>query len=166
MWVTDGWGFSAAHGAKVSAHYNTNATSLDGLTGEFGSDKIQKIQADLGSEGDVIRIFGEIEEGTFGPVQVIIVNHAIFVAEDVPMSRMSLEQWDKTIKANLTSSFLVIREYLRGLEKLEGDRRGLKDRAAIVLVGSTSGKYGEDGHVDYSATKSGKLVDSCDCTRP
>jgi len=140
----------------VTAHYNTNATSLDGLIDEFGTDNIQKSQADLGAEGDTIRMFDEINRGRFGPVQVIIVNHAIYVAEDVPLSQMSLRQWDRTINANLTSSFLVIREYLKGLESLGND--SMKDKAAIVLVGSTAGKYGEPGHADYSATKSGKLL--------
>lgn len=144
------------HGAKVTAHYNTNATSLDGLIGEFGADNIRKLQANLGAEGDTIRMFGEIDKGGFGPVQVAIVNHAIFMTKDVPLSHMSLEQWDRTINANLTSSFLVLREYLKGLESLGEDRKDVKDKAAIVLVGSTAGKYGELGHADYSATKSGK----------
>lgn len=152
------------HGAKVTAHYNTNATSLNGLIDEFGANKIEKHQADLGSEDDVVRIFGKIAEGRFGLVQAIVVNHAISVAEDVPMSRMSLAQWNKTVNANLTSSFLALREYLKGLESLGEDRTDLKDKAAIVLVGSTAGKYGEAGHADYSATKSGKPVISRDRT--
>jgi len=145
------------HGAKVTAHYNTNATSLDVFVGEYGTDNIQKLQANLGAEGDAIRMFGEINKGRFGPVQVIIVNHAIYVMEDVPLSRMSLEQWDRTINANLTSSFLVLREYLKGLESFGEDRKDAKDKAAIVLVGSTAGKCGEPGHADYSATKSAMM---------
>jgi len=152
-----------AHGARVTAHYNTNSTSLDGLIGESRADNIQKSQADLGAEGDTIRMFGEINKGRFGPVQVVIVNHAIYVTEDVPLSQMSLGQWDRTINANLTSSFLVVREYLKGLEILGDD--GAKDKAAIILVGSTAGKYGESGHADYSATKSGKLLSSGDFQR-
>ena len=151
------------HGAKVTAHYNTNAISLDGLIDEFGAEKIEKCQADLGSEDDVVRIFGRIAEGRFGLVQVIVVNHGIFVAGDVPVSQMSLARWNKTVNANLTSSFLVIREYLKCLEGLGEGRSGLKDKAAIVLVGSTAGKYGEAGHADYSVTKSGKPVISRNC---
>ena len=148
---------STAHGAKVTAHYNTNAASLDELSGQTGADDIQKLQANLGVEGDTIRMFGEINEKRFGPVQVVIVNHAVYVTEDVQLSQMSLAQWDKTMNANLTSSFLVIREYLRGLER---SGRSVKDKAAIILVGSTAGKYGEAGHADYSVTKSGELLSS------
>ena len=67
---------------------------------------------------------------------------------------MSLEQWESTFKTNVTSSFLVVREYLRALEKAED---AVKDKAAIVLIGSTAGKLGEAGHTDYAATKSGEL---------
>ena len=158
---TDSQKFSTVYGARVTAHYNTNALPLEELIGEAGTDSIQKLQADLGMESDTSRIFGEINQGRFGPVQVIIVNHAIYVAEDVPLSQMSLGQWDRTINANLTSSFLVIREYLRGLESLGEDRSDLKDKAAIVLVGSTAGKYGEAGHADYSVTKSGGFSPLC-----
>jgi NAD(P)-dependent dehydrogenase (short-subunit alcohol dehydrogenase family) len=155
--ATDSHKPSTVYGARVTAHYNTNALALDELIGEVGTDNIQKLQADLGVEGDASRMFGEINKGRFGPVQVIIVNHAIYVAEDIPLSQMSLAQWDRTINANLTSSFLAIREYLAGLGSLGGDRSDLKDKAAIVLVGSTAGKYGEAGHADYSATKSGRF---------
>lgn len=76
----------------MAVHYNTNARPLDGLIGEFGADKIQKIQADLGSEEEVIRVLEKIVEGRFGPVQATIVNHVIYLAKDVPVSRMSLMQ--------------------------------------------------------------------------
>ena len=158
---TDNHETSTVHGARVTTHYNTNALPLDELVGEVGTDNIQKLQADLGAEGDTSRMFAEINSGRFGPVQVIIVNHAIYVAEDIPLSQMSLAQWDRTVNANLTSSFLVIREYLKGLESLGEDRSNLKGEAAIVLVGSTAGKYGEDGHADYSVTKSGMFPLLC-----
>ena len=152
---------STAYGARVTAHYNTNALPLEELMGEAGTVNVQGLQADLGVEGDTCRMFDEINKGRFGPVQVIIVNHAVYVAEDVPLSQMSLAQWDRTINANLTSSFLVIREYFKGLESLGEDQSDLKDKAAIVLVGSTAGKLGEPGHADYSATKSGRFSPLC-----
>lgn len=149
----------------MTAHYNTNSTSLDVLIGEFGAYNVQRRQADLSAEDDAIRMFGEINKGSFGPIQVIVVNHAIYLTDDVPLSRMSLEQWDRTIAANLTSSFLVIREYLKALEDIGQAGKDLNDKAAIILVGSTAGKYGEPGHADYSVTKSGELSSSLDFKR-
>lgn len=55
---------------------------------------------------------------------------------------MTLEQWNNTLTTNLTSTFLVLRAFLRQLEsQSEEDKR----KAAIVLIGSTAGKYGEAG---------------------
>jgi NAD(P)-dependent dehydrogenase (short-subunit alcohol dehydrogenase family) len=122
------------------------------LINEFGSSRIQRIQANLGVEEDVLRLFGSFDEQHFGPVQVAIVNHAQAFPDDVPVSRITLDQWNYTMNANLTSSFLVVREFLKGLES--ADEKS-KDKAAIVFIGSTAGKYGEAGNADYAATKSG-----------
>jgi NAD(P)-dependent dehydrogenase (short-subunit alcohol dehydrogenase family) len=69
---------------------------------------------------------------------------------------MTTEQWDRTISANLTSSFLVCREYLR---YLRASVDSVKDKASVVLIGSTAGKYGEANHGDYAISKSGAYIE-------
>jgi len=69
----------------------------------------------------------------------------------VPVAQMSLRQWQTTLDTNLNAAFLVAREYLRQLERAPD---ALRDKASILFVGSTSGKYGEAGHADYSSSKS------------
>lgn len=115
---------------------------------------MQPVYADLTKEADVVQLFSEAFR-TYGPVQVIIVNHGYWPPEDVPIVRMSLDQWNSTVSTDLTSSFLVIREYLR---QLEATSESVKDKAAVVLIGSTAGKYGEAGHADYAASKSGGFL--------
>lgn len=44
------------------------------------------------------------------------VNHATYEDKDAPMKDMTLEQWNNTLTTNLTSTFLVIRAFLRQLE--------------------------------------------------
>lgn len=118
---------------------------------KYGSDRVHCVMADLSSEEEAESIFYWANV-TFGPVQVLIVNHGIWPKADVPVSEMTLEQWNSTLQVNLTSSFLVCREYLRGLKT---SSPVIKEKAAIVLIGSTAGKYGEAGHADYAASKSG-----------
>lgn len=82
------------------------------------------------------------------------------------MKDMSLSQWEDCLKSNMTSTFLCIREYFKGLEAgiqggLDGGRFG--SRASVVLVGSTAGKFGEAGFADYAANKSGKHFHSFPC---
>jgi len=67
-------------GAIVTAHYNSNSKSLEPLLAN-SSSKIQAIQADLRVEEDVVKLFSSAQH-TFGPVQIIIVNHAIAVVKD------------------------------------------------------------------------------------
>jgi NAD(P)-dependent dehydrogenase (short-subunit alcohol dehydrogenase family) len=111
------------------------------------------LQCDLTSEDDVAAFFTSAsEDSNFGPVQIPVINHAVFTQQPTPVKDMTLQQWTHTINSNLTSSFLVAKEYLRQLEKCSDE---LKAKASIVFVSSDSGKIGAAGHADYAATKSG-----------
>jgi len=121
----------------VTAHYNSNSKSLEPLL-EKGS-RIQAIQADLRVEEDVVRLFSSAQL-TFGSIQIVIVNHAISVVKDDYLWEMSLDRWRTTIDTNLTSSFLVTREYLKQLKTASSVS---KEKAAIIFIGSTAGKYGQ-----------------------
>lgn len=121
-------------GAIVTAHYNTNFEPLS----HFADSRSQVLQADLSKEDDVVQLFDKATY-TFGPVQILIINHAISIVKDEYLWEMSLDRWNKTMNANLTSTFLVAREYLRRLKDVAAD---LKEEACIILIGSTAGKYG------------------------
>jgi len=140
-------------GAMVSAHYRTSPSILNDLLSEYGPGRVQAVKADLTKEEDVMTMFAEATRA-YGPVQVVIVNHGYWPPEAVPVVRMTLDQWNSTVSTDLTSSFLVIRGYLRGLETASSS---VKEKAAIVLIGSTAGKYGEAGHADYAACKSAMM---------
>lgn len=144
-----------ALGANVTAHYNSNSTPIQILQASFPA--LQSVQADLSSESAVKRMFEALSGLSFGPVAVVVVNHGIWSPDNVPIVDMTIEQWDRTISANLTSSFLVCREYLRQLRAAADD---VKDKASIVLIGSTAGKYGEADHGDYATSKSGGYIGS------
>lgn len=113
------------------------------------------------------------EQHAFGPVQIIIVNHGIWTPEDCLLKDMSLDRWNHTLQTNLTSSFLVAREYMRQLEQAP---TSVKDGASICFIGSCAGKsyhpspsfqwpthaylgkFGEAYHSDYAVTKSGTFI--------
>ncbi|KAJ7489255.1 NAD(P)-binding protein [Mycena latifolia] len=137
-------------GAKVTAHYNTNATSLNALTAEFGPGRVATAQANLSIKEDVVRMFVGAATA-FGPVQVAIINHGVWPTADEPVATMSLDRWRATFDSNTTSSFLVAREFLRQLATASD---AAKAKASILFLGSTAGKYGEADHADYAASKS------------
>ena len=67
----------------------------------------------------------------------------------MPLWELSLERWNETIAANLTATFLTARTFLREVER--------NGHGSLVLIGSTAGIFGEAGHADYAAAKSGIL---------
>src|SRR3954468_3621585 len=126
----------AAEGAEIVAHYHRGRERADAL----GS--VQVVGADLTKEDEVARMFAEA-----GKLDVCAAVAGVWPSEDVPVSEMSLERWRATLDENLTSVFLTARGFLG---QLEGD-------GALVLIGSTAGIFGEAGHADYAAAKSGVL---------
>ncbi|KAI0028948.1 NAD-P-binding protein [Vararia minispora EC-137] len=142
-------------GAFVTAQYrNSNATLLP-LTARYDESRLRLTQADLTSEPAVAELFATVPR----TVEVLIVNHAVYSGKSM-VKDMTLGRWRDTFENNLTSSFLVIREYMRKLERgiaINEDKGRFGDRAAVVLIGSTAGKFGETFNADYSATKSAMM---------
>jgi len=138
----------AAEGARMVVHYHTQHEAAMALVGELASADHAVIGADLTSEEDVARLWREAEE-KLGPIEIVVANAAIWPPEDTPIHRMTLEHWNRTVATNLTSVFLCMREFFRGIE-----RHTIKHPAA-VLIGSTAAVFGEAGHADYAATKGG-----------
>ncbi|KAJ3570568.1 hypothetical protein NP233_g4315 [Leucocoprinus birnbaumii] len=141
----------AEQGAKVTAHYNTNSATLQPLISQYGSQHIRALRADLTDEAAVSKLFDEATSSSFGAVHILILNHAISAKIREPVWKISLERWKHTIDVNLTSSFIVVKEYLKRLEMTPDV---IKDRASVVIIGSTAGQFGEAGNADYAASKS------------
>jgi 3-oxoacyl-[acyl-carrier protein] reductase len=120
-----------AEGARVVAHYHLGRERAEAL----GADAL--VQADLTREEEVEAMFDQI-----GPVEICAAVAGVWPSEDVPVRDLPLERWERTLRENLTATFLTARGFLS-----RGGR-------TLVLVGSTAGLFGEAGHADYAAAKS------------
>jgi len=136
----------AAEGARVVVHYHRGEERARALADEV--DGAAVAQADLTVEADVERLFAEAREA-LGQIDVCVAVQGIWPREDVPVWELPLERWESTLRENLTSVFLVARAFLREIER--------SGHGSLVLVGSTAGVFGEAGHADYAAAKSGVL---------
>jgi len=132
----------AAEGCEVVVHYHRGRDRAETVVEELGGGLA--VGADLTEEAEVDRLFDAA-----GSLDVCAAVAGIWPEEDVPVWRLPLERWEATLRANLTATFLTARGFLRGVE-----RRG---HGSLVLVGSTAGLFGEAGHADYAAAKSGIL---------
>lgn len=134
-------------GCRVVVHYVRNHPSALELADELAGLALP-CQADLSDEDSVEQLFAQVES-QWGPVQSVIANAGIWPSDNVPIHEMSLEQWNSTLATDLTSVFLTMRRFFRGIQSY-----GLEDPSA-VLIGSTAAVFGESGHVDYAAAKAG-----------
>jgi len=78
----------------------------------------------------------------------ILVNNAGVTADGL-LARMSLEQWQKVIDTNLTGTFAVTREVIKGMMKRRHGR--------IINVSSVVGLMGNAGQANYAASKAGLI---------
>jgi 3-oxoacyl-[acyl-carrier protein] reductase len=137
----------AAEGAKVAIHYHRGRDRADAIAAELGGAPM--LNADLTVEADVDRLFDAARQA-LGRIDVCAAIAGVWPREDQPVWELPLERWRGTLDANLTSTFLTARAFLREVER---NREG-----SLVLVGSTAGIFGEAGHADYAAAKSAILV--------
>lgn len=104
------------------------------------------VVADVSDAAGVERVVAETV-ATFGRLDGLVVNHGIIHVGRV--DEVTPEQWDDTIRVNLTSPFLLVRAALPHL---------LAARGAVVTVSSVAALRASDGMAAYSASKAGLLL--------
>ncbi len=133
-----------AAGAKVVFNYQKARDSADRLVAELGSDKCHGVHADLSSaEAAEALVRAAVER--FGRLDIAVVNHGIWPADDVPVDEMTYDHWHRTMRINLDSTFGVVKNAVAQMKTHEGGH--------IVIVSSTAGQRGEAFHCDYAASK-------------
>ena len=135
----------AEEGARVAIHYHRNREGAEALREAIGDQSIT-VGADVSNEAEVGRMYQDVLRA-WGRLDAVVANAGIWIAGETPVHAMSLEQWERTMAADLTGTFLTCRGFLR---HLKDDPR---DEASIVLVGSTAALFGEENHTDYAAAK-------------
>ena len=104
------------------------------------------VVADVSEPEGVARVVDETI-ATFGRLDGLVINHGIIHTGRV--DEVTPEQWDETLRVNLTSPFLLVRAALPHL---------LAARGAVVAVSSVAALRASDGMAAYSASKAGLLL--------
>ncbi len=141
----------AAEGARVAVNYRRNPEKAEGVVREirdrFGVEALA-VEGDVSLEGDVTRMFQLIDE-RFSLVDVLVNNAA--VCPTCQVKDTTLQQWEQTLRVNLTGTFLACREMVRRLLAAGRGGRIVNVSSAAAFLGSTT------GHAPYDASKGGMV---------
>jgi 3-oxoacyl-[acyl-carrier protein] reductase len=121
----------ASLGAKVVVQYKNEAPK-----------GVPAVRADLSDWGEGARLVAAAE-AEVGPLDVVVLNHGIYELAEI--DRMSEEDYDRTMDANLRGYVAVASAAARGMKA--------RKRGNMVLVSSTAGQRGEARASHYAASK-------------
>ena len=133
------------NGANILAS-GTRTEKLEELKKNF--EKIKILKFDI-SQSDKIEEFIDNATKELGGSLDCIVNNA-GVTQDNLAIRMSLEEWQKVIDINLTSTFLMSKFAIKKMLKNKSGK--------IVNITSVVGHTGNLGQANYTASKAGIIA--------
>ena len=129
-------------GANILAS-GTRIEKLEELKKNFEGIKILKFDI---SQSDKIEEFIENATGELGGSLDGIINNAGITQDNLAI-RMSLDEWQKVININLTSTFLMSKFAIKKMLKNKSGK--------IVNITSVVGHTGNLGQANYTASKAG-----------
>ena len=132
-------------GANILAS-GTRIEKLNELKNKF--EKIKILKFDI-SQSNKIDEFVENATNELGGNLDCVVNNA-GVTQDNLAIRMSLEEWQKVININLTSTFLISKSAIKKMLKNKSGK--------IVNITSVVGHTGNLGQANYTASKAGIIA--------
>ena len=132
-------------GANILAS-GTRIEKLEELKKNFEGIKILKFDI---SQSDKIEEFIENATKELGGSLDCIVNNAGITQDNLAI-RMSLDEWQKVIDINLTSTFLMSKFAIKKMLKNKSGK--------IVNITSVVGHTGNVGQVNYTASKAGIIA--------
>jgi 3-oxoacyl-[acyl-carrier protein] reductase len=158
-------------GARVAFSYRQARAQAQALVDECGgAGRCIAIEQELSTPADG-RALVENAVAALGRLDILVANHGVWEAEDVPLARMPEAQWRRTLAVNLDAVFGLVQAAVAQMERqiaargsLQAAGRVPEDPARsgtptghIVLISSTAGQRGEAYHADYAVTK-GALI--------
>jgi len=133
------------NGANILAS-GTKIEKLEELKKRF--DKINILAFDI-SQSDKIEEFIENATKLLGGSLDCVINNAGITQDNLAI-RMSLEEWQKVININLTSTFLMSKYSIKKMLKNKSGK--------IINITSVVGHTGNLGQTNYTASKAGIIA--------
>ena len=139
----------ASFGLKVWINYRSNPKLADDLKAQIEADggSAAVVKFDATNEEDFIAAINLIIQSD-GELSYLVNNAGI--TNDKLALRMSVDDFNSVIDANLKSAFIGCKEALKVMSK--------KRFGSVVNVASIVGEMGNAGQTNYSASKGGMIA--------
>ncbi len=136
----------AEDGFDIGVNYHTNSDGAEEVVNQITGlgRKAISVQADVGVLEDVknmVRTFTDKFPNVFG----LVNNAGIYDRKE--FMKLTIDDWENTIRTNLTSAFLVTRQILPYI----------KSNGRIVNISSVLAHLGSNFGAHYAATKAGLI---------
>jgi 3-oxoacyl-[acyl-carrier protein] reductase len=133
-------------GAAVAVH-GRSAEQAVAVAAELGGpDRAIGVAADVADAEQVAKAIAAVESA-LGPITILVNNAGI--TRDNLLIRMSDDEWDAVLRANLTGAFHTMRVVAKGMLKRRSGR--------IINIASVVGIVGNKGQANYAASKAGLI---------
>jgi 3-oxoacyl-[acyl-carrier protein] reductase len=104
------------------------------------------VTADVASADQVAQAVAAVEQG-LGPIDILVNNAGL--TRDGLLARMTGDDWDAVLDANLKGAFLLTKAVTRGMMKRRWGR--------VINITSVVGLMGNAGQANYAASKAGLI---------
>jgi 3-oxoacyl-[acyl-carrier protein] reductase len=131
-------------GAKV-AIVGRDAARAQGVASELGG-RTTSVACDV-ADAEQVEAALAAAESALGPVDILVNNAGI--TRDNILVRLSEDDWDAVLDANLKGAFHTTRAAIKGMMKRRSGR--------IINVTSVVGLIGNKGQANYAASKAGLI---------
>jgi NAD(P)-dependent dehydrogenase (short-subunit alcohol dehydrogenase family) len=136
----------ASQGATVAAGYSSNRERAEEFVEEMtrGGAHASVHQGNVGKPEDCERVIREVID-QHGALDILVNNAGI--TQDRPVSKMSVDDWHKVLRVNLSGAFYMAKPALEHMIE--------RGTGRIINISSIIGQMGNIGQANYAASKSG-----------
>jgi NAD(P)-dependent dehydrogenase (short-subunit alcohol dehydrogenase family) len=136
----------ASQGATVAAGYSSNRERAEQFVEEMtrGGAHASVHQGNVGDPEDCERVIREVID-RHGALDILVNNAGI--TQDRPVLKMSVDDWHKVLRVNLSGAFYMSKPALEHMIE--------RGTGRIINISSIIGQMGNIGQANYAASKSG-----------
>ena len=138
----------AADGAAVAAGFSSNRERAEELRQEIetAGGTLSLHQGNVGDPEECQRVVHDVIT-QHGRLDILVNNAGVTV--DKPVWKMSIDDWHKVLRINLSGSFYMTKPAIEHMIARGSGR--------ILFISSVTGEIGNIGQANYAASKSGEF---------